>query len=78
MRKLKDDELMQENKIYYKGEDGLLVSIDIDSIDIDEDNDMLYFSYNILEGDILPEGELGPILGKYLTDLISEYVKTIK
>ena len=68
---------MSDNVLIYQGENGLVVHIPVNSVEIDEDNDMLYFNYTVEEGTPLPEEELGPILGNYLQDLISKYAKEV-
>ena len=68
---------MSDNVLIYQGENGLVVHIPVNSVEIDEDNDMLYFNYTVEEGTPLPKEELGPILGNYLQDLISKYAKEV-
>ena len=66
---------MSNNVLIYQGENGLVVHIPVNSVEID--NDMLYFNYTVEEGTPLPKEELGPILGNYLQDLISKYVSEV-
>lgn len=70
---------MQENDrevILYK-DDKITAQIYIDSIEVDEDEDMLYFSYDIIEGDPQPVEELGPLIGEFLKELIVEYAEKV-
>ena len=70
---------MQENDrevIIYK-DDKITAQIYIDSIEVDEDEDMLYFSYDIIEGDPQPVEELGPLIGEFLKELIVEYAEKV-
>ena len=67
------------DSIQYHGNDGLLVEIPVASIEVDEDEDMIYFNYDIIEeGTNLPtHEELGQLLGKYLLDLINTYAEEV-
>ena len=70
---------MQENNrevIMYK-DDKVTAQIYIDSIKVDEDEDMLYFSYDITEGEPQPVEELGPLISKFIIELIVEYAEKV-
>ena len=74
------DVAMQENDrevIIYK-DDKVTAQIYIDSIEVDEGDDMLYFSYDITEGDTSTSvEELGPLIGEFLKELIVEYADKV-
>ena len=62
--------------IIYK-DDKVTAQIYIDSIEVDEDEDMLYFSYDITEGEPQPVEELGPLIGEFIKELIVEYAEKV-
>ena len=66
---------MTDKVLVYQGDEGLLVEIPVDSVEIDEDTDMIYFNYNIIEG-TAPDN-IGELLGKYILDLIEKYAKEV-
>ena len=73
------DAVMQENNrevIMYK-DDKVTAQIYIDSIKVDEDEDMLYFSYDITEGEPQTVEELGPLIGEFIIELIVEYAEKV-
>ena len=73
------DVVMQENDrevIIYK-DDRVTAQIYIDSIEVDEDEDMLYFSYDITDGEPQSVEELGPLIGEFLKELIVEYAEKV-
>ena len=70
---------MQENDrevIIYK-DDRVTAQIYIDSIEVDEDEDMLYFSYDITDGEPQSVEELGPLIAEFLKELIVEYAEKV-
>lgn len=70
---------MQENNrevIIYK-DDKVTAQIYIDSIEVDEDEDMLYFSYDITDGEPQSVEELSPLIGEFLNELIVEYAEKV-
>mgnify|MGYP003609374830 CR=1 FL=1 len=70
---------MQENDrevIIYK-DDKVTAQIYIDSIEVDEDEDMLYFSYDITDGEPQSVEELGPLIAEFLKELIVEYAEKV-
>lgn len=72
--------MTEERKVLvYQGDNGLVVEIPVESVEVDEDEDMIYFSYDIIEeGTAVPSHEeLGPMLGKYLLDLINKYATEV-
>lgn len=66
---------MSDKVLIYQGENGLVVHIPVSSFELDED--MLSFNYTVEEGTAPPHDELGPILGKYISDLIEKYVEEV-
>ena len=68
---------MSDKVLIYQGENGLVVHIPVSSVELDEDTDMLSFNYTVEEGTAPPHDELGPILGKYISDLIDKYVEEV-
>ena len=62
--------------IIYK-DDKVTAQIYIDSIEVDEDEDMLYFSYDITEGEQQPVEELGPLIGEFIKEIIVEYAEKV-
>lgn len=66
---------MTDKVLVYQGDEGLLVEIPVESVEIDEDTDMIYFNYNIIEG-TAPDN-IGELLGKYILDLIEKYAKEV-
>ena len=62
--------------IIYK-DDKVTAQIYVDSIEVDEDEDMLYFSYDITDGEPQPEEELGPLIGEFIKQLIVEYAEKV-
>lgn len=66
---------MTDKVLVYQGDEGLLVEIPVESVEIDEDTDMIYFNYNIIEG--TEPDNIGELLGKYILDLIEKYAKEV-
>ena len=66
---------MTDKVLVYQGDEGLLVEIPVESVEIDEDTDMIYFNYNIIEG--TAPYNIGELLGKYILDLIEKYAKEV-
>lgn len=64
---------MTDKVLVYEGDEGLLVEIPVESVEIDED--MISFNYDIIEG-TAPDN-IGELLGKYIFDLIEEYAKEV-
>ena len=64
---------MTDKVLVYQGDEGLLVEIPVESVEIDED--MIYFNYNVIEG-TAPDN-IGELLGKYILDLIEKYAKEV-
>ena len=62
--------------IIYK-DDKVTAQIYVDSIEVDEDEDMLYFSYDITEGEHQTVEELGPLIGEFIKELIVEYAEKV-
>ena len=62
--------------IIYK-DDKVTAQIYVDSIEVDEDEDMLYFSYDITDGEPQTVEELGPLIGEFIKELIVEYAEKV-
>lgn len=63
--------------LIYRGENGLVVEVPVDDIEVDEDAEMIHYSYTVVEGEPLPEDVMGPLIGEYIIGLVTEYAEQV-